>query len=116
MRPNRRRPPRPLPDHADMAVKAFYDLPAPAKLNLFLHVTGRRPDGYHLLQTVFQLLDRSDTLDFTVRDDGLIVRTNDIAGVPADTDLVVRAARLLQTAAGTPQLGADITVHKRLPM
>ena len=90
--------------------------PAPAKLNLFLHVTGRRADGYHLLQTVFQLLDRSDTLDFTVRDDGRIHRANDVPGVPEETDLVVRAARLLQTAAGKPQLGADITVHKQLPM
>lgn len=90
--------------------------PAPAKLNLFLHVTGRRADGYHLLQTVFQLLDHSDTLDFVVRDDGQILRCNDIPGVPAETDLVVRAARLLQAAAGQPQLGADITVHKRLPM
>jgi len=90
--------------------------PAPAKLNLFLHVTGRRADGYHLLQTVFQLLDRSDTLDFSVRDDGQIRRSNDIPGVPADSDLVVRAARLLQTAAGRPELGADITVHKQLPM
>jgi len=90
--------------------------PAPAKLNLFLHVTGRRADGYHLLQTVFQLLDRSDTLDFAVRDDGRIHRTNDVAGVPEDTDLVVRAARLLQTAGGKPHLGADITVHKQLPM
>lgn len=90
--------------------------PAPAKLNLFLHVTGRRADGYHLLQTVFQLLDRSDMLDFSVRDDGRIRRSNDIPGVPADSDLVVRAARLLQTAAGRPELGADITVHKQLPM
>jgi len=90
--------------------------PAPAKLNLFLHVTGRRADGYHLLQTVFQLLDRSDTLDFSVRDDGCIRRTNDVPGVPEETDLVVRAARLLQTAAGKPHLGADITVHKQLPM
>ncbi|MFL9880738.1 4-(cytidine 5'-diphospho)-2-C-methyl-D-erythritol kinase [Herbaspirillum rhizosphaerae] len=90
--------------------------PAPAKLNLFLHVTGRRADGYHLLQTVFQLLDRSDTLDFSVRDDGRIRRTNDVPGVPEETDLVVRAARLLQTAAGKPHLGADITVHKQLPM
>ena len=95
---------------------SLYNCPAPAKLNLFLHVTGRRADGYHLLQTVFQLLDRSDTLDFAVRDDGRIHRTNDVAGVPEDTDLVVRAARLLQTAGGKSHLGADITVHKQLPM
>lgn len=90
--------------------------PAPAKLNLFLHVTGRRSDGYHLLQTAFQLLDRNDMLDFTIRADGYIHRTIDIPGVPADTDLVVRAARLLQTTAGKPQAGADITVHKHLPI
>ncbi|WP_034295576.1 4-(cytidine 5'-diphospho)-2-C-methyl-D-erythritol kinase [Herbaspirillum sp. RV1423] len=95
---------------------SLLNCPAPAKLNLFLHVTGRRPDGYHLLQTAFQLIDRSDTLDFTVRDDGRIRRVNDIPGVPAGTDLVVRAARLLQAAAGKPELGADITVRKRLPM
>lgn len=89
--------------------------PAPAKLNLFLHVTGRRADGYHLLQTAFQLIDRCDTLDFEVRDDGQIVRTNDIPGVPADTDLIVRAARLLQEKTGCP-LGANLTLHKILPM
>jgi len=89
--------------------------PAPAKLNLFLHVTGRRDDGYHLLQTVFRLLDWGDTLDFTVREDGEIHRTNVVAGVPEETDLCVRAARALQQAAGC-SLGADITVHKRLPL
>ncbi|NEX64336.1 4-(cytidine 5'-diphospho)-2-C-methyl-D-erythritol kinase [Noviherbaspirillum galbum] len=91
------------------------DCPAPAKLNLFLHVTGRREDGYHLLQTVFQLLDAGDSLDFTVREDGVVARRNDIPGVPQDSDLVVRAARLLQAHRGTA-LGADITVRKRLPM
>lgn len=90
--------------------------PAPAKLNLFLHVTGRRPDGYHLLQSVFQLIDRCDTLDFTVRHDGVIRRTTDIPGVPEESDLVIRAARLLQTAAQCPHLGADIALHKVLPM
>ena len=89
---------------------------APAKVNLFLHVTGRRADGYHLLQTAFQLIDRCDWLDFSTRDDGRICRTNDIAGVPADSDLVVRAARLLQSAAGQPGLGANITLRKQLPM
>ena len=73
--------------------------PAPAKLNLFLHVTGRRADGYHLLQSVFQLLDHGDLLDFSVREDGQIHRTTDIAGVPEDSDLVIRAARALQAAA-----------------
>ena len=89
--------------------------PAPAKLNLFLHVTGRRADGYHLLQTAFQLIDRCDYLDFVVREDGQIVRTNDIEGVPADGDLIVRAARLLQKQTGCA-LGADLTLHKQLPM
>ncbi|MBC3927170.1 4-(cytidine 5'-diphospho)-2-C-methyl-D-erythritol kinase [Undibacterium sp. CY21W] len=89
--------------------------PAPAKLNLFLHVTGRRADGYHLLQTAFQLIDRCDTLDFEVRDDGQIIRSNDIPGVPAGTDLIVRAARLLQDKTQC-QLGANLTLHKILPM
>ncbi|HEV7856336.1 MAG TPA: 4-(cytidine 5'-diphospho)-2-C-methyl-D-erythritol kinase [Herminiimonas sp.] len=93
---------------------------APAKLNLFLHVTGRRADGYHLLQTVFQLLDHSDTLHFSLRDDALIIRTTELAGVPAESDLVVRAARLLQQIAKDKNpgqiFGADIAVDKRLPM
>lgn len=91
--------------------------PAPAKLNLFLHVTGRRPDGYHLLQTVFQLLDFGDSLDFSLREDGAIRRTTPVEGVPEDSDLVVRAARLLQQARPMRAVaGADIAVTKRLPM
>jgi 4-diphosphocytidyl-2-C-methyl-D-erythritol kinase len=89
--------------------------PAPAKINLYLAVTGRRADGYHLLQTVFRFLDHGDRLAFDVRDDGRIERVNPLAGVPPETDLVVRAARLLQAEAGCP-LGADITLDKRLPM
>ena len=93
---------------------------APAKLNLFLHVTGRRADGYHLLQTVFQLLDHGDTLDFDVRPDGQIVRTTDVPGVPAEQDLIVRALRLLQdayrTRHGQPAPGMDVAIHKILPM
>jgi len=89
--------------------------PAPAKLNLMLRVTGRRADGYHLLQTVFRFIDFGDTLTFAVRPDGVIARRNDIPGVPADTDLTVRAARLLQQA-GTVRAGADITLEKRLPL
>lgn len=89
--------------------------PAPAKINLFLHVVGRRADGYHLLQTAFRLLDWGDTLDFARREDGILHRVNDVAGVPEADDLVIRAARLLQQASGT-RLGADITLHKVLPM
>jgi len=89
--------------------------PAPAKLNLFLHVVGRRADGYHLLQTVFRLLDWGDTLDFTIRKDGEIRRTNVVTDVPEETDLCVRAAHALQQATGC-LLGADITVHKCLPL
>lgn len=91
------------------------DCPAPAKLNLFLHVVGRRPDGYHLLQTAFRLLDWGDTIDLRLRTDGVIRRTNAIAGVAEEQDLVVRAARLLQQRTATT-LGADITLHKQLPM
>lgn len=89
--------------------------PAPAKLNLFLHVTGRRADGYHLLQTVFRFIDRADTLRFSPREDAEIVLATPIPGVPPETDLTVRAARLLQEAAGCRQ-GATILLEKRLPM
>ncbi|MEM5387016.1 4-(cytidine 5'-diphospho)-2-C-methyl-D-erythritol kinase [Paraburkholderia phymatum] len=91
------------------------DCLAPAKLNLFLHITGRLPNGYHALQTVFQLLDWGDTLHFTLRDDGAITRGTEIADVPADTDLTVRAAKLLKEHTGT-RLGANIEIDKRLPM
>ena len=89
--------------------------PAPAKINLFLHVTGRRADGYHLLQTLFQFVDYGDTLHFTVRADGDVRRLSELAGVAPEQDLVVRAARKLQTLTGC-SLGADIAVDKRLPM
>lgn len=89
--------------------------PAPAKLNLFLHVTGRRDDGYHLLQTAFRLLDWGDTLSFALRTDGDVRRLNEVPGVPAEQDLVVRAARLLQAHAGC-RLGTDIGLVKCLPM
>lgn len=88
---------------------------APAKLNLFLHVTGRRPDGYHELQTVFQFLDFCDGLRVQVRPDAAIRLTNPLPGVAPESDLAVRAARLLQREAGV-SMGADIEVTKRVPM
>lgn len=90
------------------------DCPAPAKLNLFLHIVGRRPNGYHELQTVFQLIDWADTLHFARRDDGRIVHTNPLPGVPPETDLTVRAARLLQQHCGV-RFGVEIAIEKRLP-
>ncbi|MDZ4201770.1 MAG: 4-(cytidine 5'-diphospho)-2-C-methyl-D-erythritol kinase [Gallionella sp.] len=89
--------------------------PAPAKLNLFLHVTGRRADGYHLLQTLFRFIDLHDTLHFTPRSDGAVRRTNAVADVAEECDLSVRAARLLQQETGCA-LGVDIAVEKRIPM
>ena len=89
--------------------------PAPAKLNLFLHIVGRRADGHHELQTCFQFVDLYDEVSLEVRADGQIGRVIDIAGVPKETDLCVRAARALKAASGTP-LGVDIGVHKRIPM
>ena len=90
--------------------------PAPAKLNLFLRITGRRRDGYHQLQTVFQLLDWGDTVRLRVRGDGQIRRDGgDTTGLPEDQDLLVRAARLLQAHAGTGA-GADLSVLKSIPM
>jgi len=89
--------------------------PAPAKLNLFLHVVGRRPDGYHLLQTLFRFIDLHDTLHFTLREDGVVHRANAVDGVPEEQDLCVRAARLLQSETGCG-LGVDIAVEKRIPM
>jgi 4-diphosphocytidyl-2-C-methyl-D-erythritol kinase len=89
--------------------------PAPAKLNLFLHILGRRPDGYHELQTCFQFVDLQDEISFRVRDDGVIHRLVEIAGVAEESDLCVRAARALQTASGCA-LGADIGLLKRIPI
>ena len=90
-------------------------LPAPAKLNLMLHILGRRADGYHELQTLFQFLDFADELGFALRQDGEIQLHTPIDGVPHDSNLIVRAARSLQHASGT-RLGADIWLDKRLPM
>ena len=89
--------------------------PAPAKLNLFLHVTGRRPDGYHELQTVFQLIDLCDTVAIRVGDDGRIERPSGPVGVDPDSDLTVRAAKALQAATGC-LMGASIRITKRIPM
>jgi 4-diphosphocytidyl-2-C-methyl-D-erythritol kinase len=94
-------------------MKALYDICAPAKLNLFLHITGRRADGYHLLQSVFMLIDWCDTLHFEVRPDGHISREDLSMALPAD-DLITRAARALQ-AAGATRLGAHIGVQKNIP-
>jgi len=96
-------------------VSERHSYPAPAKLNLMLRVTGRRPDGYHLLQTVIRFIDYGDTLTFRVREDGVIARVQEVAGVPAGEDLTLRAARLLQRASGT-RLGADVALEKRLPV
>jgi 4-diphosphocytidyl-2-C-methyl-D-erythritol kinase len=88
--------------------------PAPAKLNLFLHVTGRRADGYHELQTLFQLIDLCDTITIALREDGRIERPAGPAGVAPEADLTLRAALALQQLTGT-RLGADLRVHKRIP-
>ncbi|OZI38767.1 4-(cytidine 5'-diphospho)-2-C-methyl-D-erythritol kinase [Bordetella genomosp. 5] len=92
----------------------LYDVPAPAKINLFLHVVGRRADGYHLLQTAFRFIDIADTLHFEARPDGVIERAYELRGVPPEQDLIVRAARALQQATGARQ-GARIGLEKRIP-
>ena len=97
------------------SIAAQLSLPAPAKLNLMLHIVGQRADGYHLLETLFQFLDYADTLHFNPRNDGQIILHTQIAGVPHDDNLIVRAARLLQQHTGTGQ-GADIWLDKKLPV
>ncbi len=89
-------------------------VPAPAKLNLFLHVTGRRDDGYHLLETLMVAIDLGDTVTLTLRDDGALRRTTDLAGVAPADDLAIRAAAALKQETGS-RLGADIAVTKRIP-
>lgn len=102
-------PGEPGPDRAD------FTWPAPAKLNLFLHVTGRRDDGYHELQTLFQFLDLDDRLSFRPRGDGQIRLLTPLPGIAPDSDLVYRAAHRLQQRSGVA-IGADIRVHKRIPL
>jgi 4-diphosphocytidyl-2-C-methyl-D-erythritol kinase len=96
-----------------MSLTALYDLPAPAKINRFLHVVGRREDGYHLLESVFQLIDWSDTLHVELRHDGQLTRTDLNAALPAE-DLCLKAARALQAASATT-LGAHILIDKQVP-
>jgi len=98
-----------------MDAVAHLDWPAPAKLNRFLHITGQRDDGYHLLQTVFQFLDYNDTLDFQLREDSTIRLMTELPGVDEDNNLVVRAARLLQQHTEV-KTGVEISLHKCLPM
>jgi 4-diphosphocytidyl-2-C-methyl-D-erythritol kinase len=94
---------------------ALFNCLAPAKLNLCLHVVGRRADGYHLLETVFQLIDWCDELDFVRREDGRVLRTNDHASITENDDLCLRAARLLQKKTGC-SFGVEITLRKHIPM
>ena len=94
-------------------MKAIYDVSAPAKLNLFLHITGRRTDGYHLLQSVFMLIDWCDRLHFESRADGQIIRDDLTIALPTD-DLIVQAAKALKTATGCAQ-GAHISIEKSIP-
>jgi 4-diphosphocytidyl-2-C-methyl-D-erythritol kinase len=101
------------PSSSATPLKALYDVPAPAKLNLFLHVVGKRPDGYHLLQSLFVLIDWADTLHFERRDDGSLHRHDRGDALPED-DLCLRAARALRQASGCA-FGADIHIEKRLP-
>jgi 4-diphosphocytidyl-2-C-methyl-D-erythritol kinase len=96
-----------------MTLRSIFDVVAPAKLNLFLHVVGRRPDGYHLLQSLFVLVDWCDTLHFELRTDGRLARHDLGEALPAE-DLCLRAARLLQAESGTAT-GADISIAKHLP-
>jgi 4-diphosphocytidyl-2-C-methyl-D-erythritol kinase len=90
-------------------------VPAPAKVNLFLHVTGRRADGYHTLESLVALIDLADTITLARRDDGVIRRAADVAGVPEERDLAVRAARALQAASGS-KYGVDLVTAKRIPL
>ncbi len=103
----------PLPGTLASDAQQWY--PAPAKLNLFLHVRGRRADGYHELQTVFRFIDHGDRLQITRREDGLLVRANDVPGIAPEADLCLRAARLLRAETGSP-IGAEMRLDKRIPI
>ena len=98
-----------------MNASSTLTLPAPAKLNVFLHVTGRRPDGYHTLESLFVLIARGDSISLALRDDALIVRTRGPDAVAPDDDLAVRAARLLQRHCHVGH-GVSIGIDKRLPI
>src|SRR5690242_11318236 len=87
---------------------------APAKLNLFLHVTGRRADGYHTLESLMVAIDLADTITLALRDDGAIMRARELPGIAFDDDLTIRAARALQRETGC-RIGVDIAVEKRIP-
>lgn len=97
------------------SLNPVWRLPAPAKLNLFLHITGVREDGYHNLQTIFQLLDYSDEVTLSLREDGVVYRTNGLNDVAEEDDLIVKAAKALQCYTNTPY-GANVGVEKRLPV
>jgi 4-diphosphocytidyl-2-C-methyl-D-erythritol kinase len=96
-------------------VSDAHSFPAPAKLNLFLHVTGRRADGYHTLQTLFRFIDLADEIKLTIRPDGVVKRVNELANLTEKQDLCVRAAKMLQQATGV-SLGADIHLTKQIPI
>ena len=104
----------------NMSKSFLHNCPAPAKLNLFLHVTGQRPDGYHLLQSVFQLIDLCDILHFDRRDDSQIRRLTDNDQIREEDDLVIRAAKLLQKAVSNKKNGflpgVDIRIEKNIPI
>jgi len=100
-------------------LRSLHDCAAPAKLNLFLHIVGRRDDGYHLLQSVFQLIALGDTLHFDLRDDERLVRVTEVEGVPQQSDLIIRAAQSLRdlaAARGIAVRGVDIRIDKQIPM
>ncbi len=99
-----------------MTAHAILTLPAPAKLNRMLHIVGKRPDGYHELQTLFQFLDHGDTLHFRLRDDDVITLSPQVAGVSVEDNLIMRAARALQARTPRDLPGVDIMLEKRLPM